>query len=375
LDIDDPAQLKEVYELLSANYVEDDDASFRFNYSAEFLKWALQPPGYFKEWHLGVRVAANKKLVAFISGVPVTLRVRRKEIKASEINFLCVIKKLRHKRLAPVLIREVTRQCNLKGIFQAIYTGGVFLPTPVSTCRYYHRSLNVPKLLDVKFTYVPRNSTRARMTLQFKLPSTPHFAASGLREMEERDVEQVTDLYKRYMGRFDMSPLMTAEEVRHNFLSGKGTGEIGASGRREGQVLWVYVVENPETKKITDFFSFFSLPSSVIGNVKYSVLDAAYLYYYATETALEPKAEESGALKRRLEDLIKDALIVADRAKFDVVNALTLMDNVPLLEPLKFGAGDGLLNYYLYNWRTSPVAGMEGRDGVKPGQGVGVVMI
>lgn len=81
------------------------------------------------------------------------------------------------------------------------------------------------------------------MTLQYKLPSTPHFAASGLREMEERDVEQVTDLYKRYMSRFDMSPLMTAEEVRHNFLSGKGTGEVGVSGRREGQVLWVYVVE------------------------------------------------------------------------------------------------------------------------------------
>ena len=60
--------------------------------------------------------------------------------------------------------------------------------------------------------------------------------------MEERDVEQVTDLYKRYMDRFDMSPLMTAEEIRHNFLSGKGTGEIGSS-RREGQVLWVYVVE------------------------------------------------------------------------------------------------------------------------------------
>jgi len=81
------------------------------------------------------------------------------------------------------------------------------------------------------------------MMLQYKLPSAPHFAASGLREMEERDVEQVTDLYKRYMDRFDMSPLMTTEEVRHNFLSGGGTGEKGASGRREGQVLWVYVVE------------------------------------------------------------------------------------------------------------------------------------
>ena len=81
------------------------------------------------------------------------------------------------------------------------------------------------------------------MMLQYKLPSTPHFAASGLREMEEHDVEQVTDLYKRYMDRFDMSPLMTAEEVKHNFLSGKGTGETDASGRRDGQVLWVYVVE------------------------------------------------------------------------------------------------------------------------------------
>ena len=105
----------------------------------------------------------------------------------------------------------------------------------------------------------------------------------------------------------------------------------------KGSPSGFYVSQNPKTKKITDFFSFFSLPSSVIGNVKYSVLDAAYLYYYATETALEPQAEESGALKRRLEDLIKDALIVADRAKFDVVNALTLMDNVPLLEPLKVG--------------------------------------
>lgn len=32
-------QSKEVYELLSANYVEDHDAAFRFEYSAEFLRW------------------------------------------------------------------------------------------------------------------------------------------------------------------------------------------------------------------------------------------------------------------------------------------------------------------------------------------------
>lgn len=52
-----------------------------------------------------------------------------------EINFLCVHKKLRSKRVAPVLIREITRRVNLQGIFQAVYTAGVVLPKPIATCR------------------------------------------------------------------------------------------------------------------------------------------------------------------------------------------------------------------------------------------------
>ena len=37
-------QNKEVYDLLSANYVEDSDASFRFQYTAEFLRWYVCLP-------------------------------------------------------------------------------------------------------------------------------------------------------------------------------------------------------------------------------------------------------------------------------------------------------------------------------------------
>ena len=52
-----------------------------------------------------------------------------------EINFLCVHKKLRSKRVAPVLIREITRRVNRRGIFQAVYTAGVILPKPIAKCR------------------------------------------------------------------------------------------------------------------------------------------------------------------------------------------------------------------------------------------------
>lgn len=48
MKLDDPLVLTELYTLLNENYVEDDDAMFRFDYQPEFLKWALQPPGWRK---------------------------------------------------------------------------------------------------------------------------------------------------------------------------------------------------------------------------------------------------------------------------------------------------------------------------------------
>ncbi|CBI27883.3 unnamed protein product, partial [Vitis vinifera] len=81
-DMDSDETCNEVYNLLTTNYVEDDENMFRFNYSKEFLRWALRPPGYYKSWHIGVRVKTSKKL------------------------------KLRSKRLAPVMIKEITRRNN-----------------------------------------------------------------------------------------------------------------------------------------------------------------------------------------------------------------------------------------------------------------------
>lgn len=66
----------------------------------------------------------------------------------------------------------------------------------------------------------------------------------GLREIEEKDVADVADLFARYMQRFDMVPLMTVDEVRHQFLSGRGELEHPLeNNRRPKQVVWTYVAE------------------------------------------------------------------------------------------------------------------------------------
>ncbi|XP_074834795.1 glycylpeptide N-tetradecanoyltransferase 1 isoform X2 [Carettochelys insculpta] len=172
LDLGDRGVLKELYTLLNENYVEDDDNMFRFDYSPEFLLWALRPPGWLPQWHCGVRVISSKKLVGFISAIPATIHIYDSEKKMVEINFLCVHKKLRSKRVAPVLIREITRRVHLEGIFQAVYTAGVVLPKPVGTCRYWHRSLNPRKLIEVKFSHLSRNMTMQRTMKLYRLPES-----------------------------------------------------------------------------------------------------------------------------------------------------------------------------------------------------------
>lgn len=36
---------------------------------------ALRPPGWLPQWHCGVRVSSNKKLVGFISAIPADIRI------------------------------------------------------------------------------------------------------------------------------------------------------------------------------------------------------------------------------------------------------------------------------------------------------------
>ncbi|KAK6534455.1 glycylpeptide N-tetradecanoyltransferase [Arthrobotrys megalospora] len=373
VDLDDDNELKEVYTLLNGHYVEDDEAMFRFAYSPAFFKWALKPPGWKKEWHVGVRVKASNRLVAFISAIPLTLKVRAVTLSCSEVNFLCIHKKLRNKRLAPVLIREVTRRCNVEGIWQALYTGGAVLPTPISSCRYYHRSLDWLKLHEVGFSPMPPNSTKAKQITKYALPSNPKTA--GLRLMKQEDVAEVKVLLDKYLARFDMAPIFTEEEIGHWFLHNGGEKD-------EDRVIWTYVVEDPKTKKITDFFNFYCLESSVINNQKHGMIKAAYLFYYASETAFDATHKDNDAmklaLKKRLNELMQDALIEAKKMGFDVFNALTLLDNVLFLGDQKFGAGDGQLHYYLYNYRTAPIpGGMNNKMGLdeKFGSGIGMVML
>jgi len=132
-----------------------------------------------------------------------------------EINFLCVHKKLRSKRVAPVLIREITRRVNLNGIFQAVYTAGVVLPKPITTCRYWHRSLNPKKLIETKFSHLTRNMTLQRTVKLFKLPLEPK--SSLIRPLTKADIPDAHALLCNYLKKFKLRPEFSLQEFEHWF--------------------------------------------------------------------------------------------------------------------------------------------------------------
>ena len=162
----------------------------------------------------------------------------------------------------------------------------------------------------------------------YKLPSKPAF---NIKPLHEKDIPIILNLFTQYMKKFQLSHHMNMEEFKHWFLP-------------RDKVIYSYIVyKNDDESEIVDFFSFYSIPSSILNqpDIPHKTIEVAYLFYYSVSSEI------------RLLPLIKTVLQEAAKLGFDVLNCLNLMENDEhLLNALKFGAGDGQLRFYLYNWKT-----------------------
>lgn len=164
--------------------------------------------------------------------------------------------------------------------------------------------------------------TMQRTVKLYKLPETTK--TPGFRKLTPADIPAAHKLLETYLTKFHLTPVFTEEEFGHWITP------------RDG-IVDSFVVVNGEGE-ITDLVSYYTLPSTVMHHAVHKCVKAAYSFYnVATVTPWT--------------QLIQDALISAKSLNFDVFNALDLMENRKFLQELKFGIGDGNLQYYLYNWR------------------------
>lgn len=130
-----------------------------------------------------------------------------------------------------------------------------------------------------------------------------------------------------FLSQFKIYTEYTKKDFQHFFV-------------RIENVIESYVIE--KNGVITDFFSFYCLPSSVLNHPKYNEIKAAYSYYFVNQ-------------ELSMVELYRVALIKAKQLGYDVFNTLDIMNNEKVFEDLLFAPGDGYLQFYLYNWQIKQI--------------------
>jgi glycylpeptide N-tetradecanoyltransferase len=282
-------QTHELRNLLSAHYLSDEVSSLE--YSKNLIEWVLHADPY---WNVALRKSG--KLVGFIAARPSTVSVDRARVSAVEVTFLCVSKRLRDKRLAPLLIREITRRAVLRGVHQAIYTAVSELPSPVASTYYWHRLLNVPNLIKSGFYETDRPNAR-----MFDVHGT-----SALHRATQDDAAEILNVLKA-----EATSLRLCRDVDEDYVQRLLRLPHVFAG--EGKFVCLYEVGYKSSNGVAN--------------------RQAYVLHAVGEGALQ------------------DATILAKNAGFDVLNCLDAPFSEDELRERRFIRGVGALHYYLYNWK------------------------
>jgi glycylpeptide N-tetradecanoyltransferase len=287
--------IDEAHKLLKEHYVCDE--TFRLSYSIETLKWAAEIPGY---KNIGISGNETGELIGYVSSVPATVRVIDTPLKMVQINFLCVHPSYRSEGFAPLLISEIKRLANHRGIRQAVYTAVTKIPKPITKAHYWHRFLDVKRL--VKTGFYQTNRLREKY---FEVRGRSMF-----RKMSSKDVPKVTKILKKYFEKFKIAPVIDEHWVRY----------------------WLLPIHSYVNDETDDFISFYEIPYDRVDGTD-TVKQVYGLYMVG--------------------DVYNDAFILARNQGYDVFNTLDVGTDPEDLEKLKFMKGTGHNYYYLFNWGLS----------------------
>jgi glycylpeptide N-tetradecanoyltransferase len=115
--------------------------------------------------------------------------------------------------LAPKLIQEVTRRSYMNDIFYGTFTAGILIPTPFGRGRYYHRDLNVTKLIDINYTYIPSRFDKTENPLEEMISYyNLEKKIENTRPFSEKDIPSAMKLVNEYLKKFKYHLVFTSEE-------------------------------------------------------------------------------------------------------------------------------------------------------------------
>ncbi len=300
----------EIAAFLKENYVEDCDNMFRLNYSKDFFEYLFQDPNHSRDYSLSI-INDNRDMVGYVLAKEHTVVIRNVEQRVVSINFLCLKEEYRNKNIAPIIIKEITRVVNMKGIFHAVFTGQKDYGFAIGKSMYYHLAIDVSRLKAVGYIEDEWEDALLSECDKYKISNETRIASKA-------DLRRI---YKKYCDSFqecEFYEKFSEEEFMYVF---------------GGDKTCVYMLYN---EKRNEYVSFFVIESFSIHKEK--SFQGAYLYYW------------DGGYR-----IIEDAISYAKSLGISIFNVLDLHNNEKIIREFRFVEGTGILWYHLYNWRESSI--------------------
>ena len=289
-----------ISKFLSDNYVEDDNNKFRYNYSSDFLKWYLNDS-------INISVYDNDIYIGFICGKKINLFLNKQNITIAEIDFLCIKKDYRNKKLCPILLNKIKEEFNKINIYDAIFTSEHKYLNQLSHTNYYIKFINPEYLYNIGYiNYIPKMN-------EHKLKGFKTL----LKLEKKEDYIKCFELYNKYFINFECYELFNEETFIKRFLN--------------QHILTFGLMEN---NKIIDFISYYFININVL-KLNKTTTDG-YLYMYSNNS----------------NNLHKMVLLLLHKLKennIDTFIALDIMENNNVLEDLNFIKKESNFNYYLFD--------------------------
>ena len=320
IDLTDDKECENVIDFLNNNY-QSKESRISQKKKKKFLRWLLLIPNYTNKLHIGIKY--KDKFVGTIFGSIFDINIYQKKTKATEINLLCINKKLRNLNLASILINESARVTFKDfNIRIGLYTAKKDLPNKLSTFNYYHRKLNLKKLL--KYDLIAKPEIKMNSFEKIFKPKKINIKGN-YRLLELKDCESCCDKLNKKLVELNLAYNFTLERFIHFFLP-------------KDDIVKTIVVENND--EITDMISFYYQESLVIEeNVK--IKNGNLFYYFNNGNSLS--------------DLVNIILNVASNDYVDRIKVLGEMGYNNLDERLKFVKGYTDINLYLFNWKCQKI--------------------
>jgi glycylpeptide N-tetradecanoyltransferase len=304
--------IHELFNLLEKNYVEDFYSFLRFNYIHECIRFAISGPKWGMHFNLSLKFIRTKKLIGFISSNFRKIVTSQQILFCSEINFLCLEKKLRKKFFVQVLIREISRRLNCLGIVTAIYTTGLPFLKPLLIKNYFYFLLN-SSLENSSKKIKKRNpflrDFKSSCKLNFLKCIDQKNIHSIIRSNRIKLISKGKKIYKHF----------NIEDCLYWFRFIKG-------------FKYTFIKQDYISTDCNSLISFYSLPCKTVNNKKPSYFYDSYFYYSIISN--DPKS------------FLEEILDITGKIGFDLFYILEGNFPEEILRELKFQKGQNGINFY-----------------------------